>query len=185
MARFHTRYAKATVVQVYAPTEVAADSEKDELYYQLQGVIDEIPSFDIKLVIFDFNTKLSGDRRAIPTSIGPHGSADDINDNGERLLSLCSTSGISIGNTFFKHKRIHKNTWTSQDGNTSNEIDYTRWRSSLQDVRAYRGADIGSDHNLDIGKIHLKLKKATTSGMKKTYATERLKELTASENFPH
>ena len=116
MARFYTRHAKVTVVQVYAPTEVAADSEKDELYDQLQGVIDEIPSFDIKLVMGDLNVKLSGDRRGIPSSIGPHGSADDINDNGERLLSLCSTSGLSIGNTFFKQKRIHKNTWTSPDG---------------------------------------------------------------------
>ena len=132
MARFHTRHAKVTVVQVYAPTEVAADSEKDEFYDQLQGVIDEIPSFDIKLVMGDLNAKLSGDRRGIPSSIGPHGSADDINDNGERMLSLCSTSGLSIGNTFVKHKSIHKKTWTSPDGNTSNEIDYicinNRWR---------------------------------------------------------
>ena len=89
---------------------MAADSEKDEFYDQLPGVIDEIQSFDIKLVIGDFNAKLSGDRRGIPTSIVPHGPADDINDNGELLLSLCSTSGLSIGNTFFKHKRIHKKT---------------------------------------------------------------------------
>ena len=58
-----------------------------------------------------------------------------------------------------------------------------RWRSSLQDVRAYRGADVGSDHNLVIGKIHLKLKKATKPEVKKTYATETLKEQTSSENF--
>ena len=57
-----------------------------------------------------------------------------------------------------------------------------RWRSSLQDVRAYRGADVGSDHNLVIGKIHLTPKKATKPEVKKTYATEKLKELTASEN---
>ena len=71
------------MVQVYAPTEVAANSEKDIKFCdQLQGVIDEIPSFDIKLVMGDLNAKLSGDRRGIPSSIGPHGSADDINDNG-------------------------------------------------------------------------------------------------------
>ena len=56
---------KSQVVQVYAPSEVAADSEKDELYDQLQGVIDEIPSFDIKLVMGDLNAKVSGDRRGI------------------------------------------------------------------------------------------------------------------------
>ena len=57
-----------------------------------------------------------------------------------------------------------------------NEIDYmciyNRWRSSLQDGWAYRGADVGSDHNLVIGKIHLKLKKATTPEVMKTYATD-------------
>ena len=57
------------------------------------------------------------------------------------------------------------------------------WRSSLQDIRAYRGADVGSDHNLVIGKIHLKLKKATKPEVKKTYATEKRKEQAASENF--
>ena len=60
----------------------------------------------------------------MPSSAGTHGSADDINENGERLLSLCSTSGLSIGNTFVRHKRIHKKAWTSPDVNTSNEIDY-------------------------------------------------------------
>ena len=84
MARFHIRHAKVTMVHVYAPTEVAADSEKDELYDQLQSMIDEIPSFGIKLEMRDFNANLSGDRRGIPSSIGPNGSADDINDNGER-----------------------------------------------------------------------------------------------------
>ena len=72
-------------------------------------------------------------------------------------------------------------------GNTSNEIDdiciNNRWHSSLQDVRAYRGADVGSDHNLVIGKIYLKLNKATESEVKKTYATEKRKEQTASDNF--
>ena len=89
---------------------MAADSEKDEFYDQLQGVIDDIPSFDITLVMGGLNAKLSGDRRVVPSSLGPHGSADDINDNGERKLSLSSTSGISIGNTVFKHKRTRKKT---------------------------------------------------------------------------
>ena len=53
-----------------------------------------------------------------------------------------------------------------------------QWRSSLHDA-----ADVGSDHNLVVGKIHVKLKKATKPEVNKTYATEKLKEQTASENF--
>ena len=122
MARFHTRQSHRGAC--LRSNRGGRDSEKDEFYNQLQGVIDDIPSFDITLVMGDLNAKLSGDRRGVPSSIGPHGSADDINDNGERKLSLSSTSGVSIGNTVFKHKRTRKKTWTSPDGNTSNEIDY-------------------------------------------------------------
>ena len=46
----------------------------------------------------------------------------------------------------------------------------------MPDVRAYRGADVGSDHNLVISKIHMKLKEATKPEVKKTYATKKFKE---------
>ena len=35
-----------------------------------------------------------------------------------------------------------------------------KWRRSLQDVKTRRLADAGSDHNLLIGKLALKLRKA-------------------------
>ena len=42
-----------------------------------------------------------------------------------------------------------------------------KWRSSLQDVRTYKAADINSDHYLVIAKIKLKLKKVEIAGTKK------------------
>ncbi|KAJ8386425.1 hypothetical protein AAFF_G00170220 [Aldrovandia affinis] len=178
-ARLYTRHAKVTIVQVYAPTEVASEEEKDIFYTQLQGVLEEIPSYDIKLLIGDFNAKLDSDRRGLHTTVGPHGSASSTNDNGERLLMLTSTNGLSIGNTFFKHKQIHKMTWVLPDGNTRNELDYictsTRWCSSLVGVRSHRGADVGSDHYLVVGKIRLKLKKVQTVWLKRPYAVDKLK----------
>jgi len=52
-------------------------------------------------------------------------SAKSTNDNGERLLTLGSTSNLSIWNTFLVDKRIiHKTTWTSQDDIIKNAIDY-------------------------------------------------------------
>ena len=84
------------------------------------------------------------------------------NDNGERLKILCNLNDISIGNTFLKHKRIHKLTWLSPDHLTQNEIDYmsmsSRWQSLLQDVHIFRGADCGSEHFLVVAKVKIKFK---------------------------
>ena len=53
--------------------------------------------------------------------------------------------------------------WTSPDGQHRNQIDYIlcsqRWRSSIQTAKTRPGADFGSDHELLIAKLRLKLKK--------------------------
>ena len=49
-------------------------------------------------------------------------------------------------------------------GQHQNQIDYIlcsqRWRSSIQSTKIRQGADCGSDHELLIAKLRLKLKKA-------------------------
>ena len=145
-------------------------------------MLDDIPSHDIKLIMGDFNANLDGNRQGFTTAKGPHGSADLTNDNVKRFTLLCNSNGISIGNTFFKHKRIHKTTWTSPDGSTLNEIDYvcisSRWRSSLHDVRTFRGADVASDHNLVVAKIRLRLKKMSAKKSVRPFAVEKIKDKT-------
>ena len=52
---------------------------------------------------------------------------------------------------------------TPSDGQYQNQIDYIicnqRWRSSIQSEKTRPGADCGSDHELLIAKLRLKLKK--------------------------
>ena len=51
----------------------------------------------------------------------------------------------------------------AQEGQYQNQIDYIlcsqRWRSSIQSAKTSLGADCGSDHELLIAKLRLKLKK--------------------------
>ena len=179
-ARFQSKHTKTTIVQVYAPTEDADEDDKDKFYDQLQDTIDDIPSHDIKLLIGDMNAQISKNRQGIEHVIGPHATSCKTNDNGERLILFCSMNNLCIGNTYFAHKSIHKKTWRSPDGHTKNEIDYIcinkRWRSTIQDVRAYRGADVGTDHHLVRASLRLRFKRQKERITVRPYAIEKLKD---------
>ena len=52
-------------MQIYAPTDTADKEEKEEFYSQLQDTLDEIPTYDVKLLIGDFSAQISGELAAI------------------------------------------------------------------------------------------------------------------------
>ena len=68
-----------------------------------------------------------------------------------------------IANVFFQQHKRRLYTWTLQDGQQRDQIDYIlcsqRWRSSIQSTKTRPGADCGSDHEPLITKFRLKLKK--------------------------
>ena len=70
---------------------------------------------------------------------------------------------LVIANTLLQQHKRRRYTWTSPDGQHRNQIDYIlcsqRWRSSIQSAKTRSGADCGSDHELLIAKLRLKLKK--------------------------
>ena len=69
----------------------------------------------------------------------------------------------------------------------TNEIDYicisSRWRLSLHDVQTFRGADVGSDNNLVIARIDLRLKKTKTVTSVRPFTTEKLKDSDVANSF--
>ena len=70
-------------------------------------------------------------------------------------------TNIHIYNKPYHKRRLYR--WTSPDGQHQNQIDYIlcsqRWRSFIQSAKTRLGADCGSDRELLIAKIRLKLKK--------------------------
>ena len=79
-------------------------------------------------------------------------------------MSFWALNNLAIASTMLPHKEIHRYTWTSPNGQCHNQIDRVAVRSnfkrSVQDVRAHRGADCASDHNLVIAKALLKLNRS-------------------------
>ena len=85
------------------------------------------------------------------------------NEAGKRLIEFCQENSLVIENTLCQQHKRRFYTWTSQDGQHQNQIDYIlcsqRWRSSIHSAKTRPGADCGSDHELLIGKFRIKLKK--------------------------
>ncbi|XP_056017310.1 craniofacial development protein 2-like [Ostrea edulis] len=186
-ARFYSTYAKLSVIACCAPTEVAEEEDKNIFYEKLQELIETTPRHDILVVLGDLNAKVGNENIGKEATMGMHG-IGERNNNGERLVELCEENSLVIGGTIFKHRDIHKQTWTSPDDHTNNQIDHIiinrRRRGSLQDVRVKRGADIGSDHSLVIAKIKLKLRKVRKKTERKLRLdVDKLKEPSIQRNF--
>ena len=53
--------------------------------------------------------------------MGKHG-LGQRNDSGEGLCDMCDMNELVTTGTLFPHKTIHKVTWVSPGGNTTNQI---------------------------------------------------------------
>ena len=79
------------------------------------------------------------------------------------MTEFCQKNAPVIANTLFQQHKRRLHTWTSPDDQYQNKTDYILcsqiWRSSIQSAKTRPGADCGSDHEILLAKIRLKLKK--------------------------
>ena len=157
--RLQCKPVNMTVLQVYAPTSTAEEGDMEDFYEKVQHVVDEIPRGDVLYVIGDWNAKVGQDETNGTT--GRFG-LGERNERGDQLVEFCSRNDFQIMNTFFKLHARRLYTWRSPDQTTRNQIDYiickTRWRNSVRRVTTLPGADCGTDHNLLIAYVKIKLK---------------------------
>ena len=187
-ARFWSKYIKTTVIQVYAPTNDADEDDKESFYDQLQKVVDKTPRHDILLLLGDMNAKIGSKLEGEDGIVGSYGLKCVRNENGEKFVSFCGLNNLAIATTMFPHKDIHLHTWTSPNHEHKNQIDHVaingKFKRSVNDVRVMRGADVGSDHNLLITKLKLKLHKVQGKAIKsKRYESCKLKIPEIKERF--
>ena len=188
-ARFHSRLRNISIVQVYASTEAAENEIKSAFYSSLSGVLSKIPKGDICICMGDFNSKVGADNDGFQHVMGKHG-VGTRNNNGSLLLDFCSQFGLMVGGTLFLHKTSHKTTWISPGGRTENQIDHfcisKTWRHCLCDVRVKRSADGGSDHQLLVATLKLKvaaIKITAEPVVSRKFNLEKLKAKTTCKDF--
>ena len=78
-------------------------------------------------------------------------------------MDFATANEMVITNTLFKQHRRRLFTWTSPDGNTRNQIYYfgihERWKTSVVNTKTLPGADCGSDNELLMMSMRVKIKK--------------------------
>ena len=72
-ARFFSRFAKLTIIQLYSPTNEADEADKDTFYEQLQREIAKVPKHDILMVMGDANAKVGKSNEGWERVMGQEG----------------------------------------------------------------------------------------------------------------
>ena len=164
-----------TFIQVYAPTSTADEEEMDYVYDALQKAIDITPKGDIMYVIGDWNAKVGKQKTAGITGRFGLGTR---NGRGDTMVDFCSRNSLVVMNTMFKQHARRLYTWKSPDKITRNQIDYIlctgRWKSSIKRVTTIPGADCGTDHNLLIAIVKIKLKQTNRNKTTPKYDLENI-----------
>ena len=117
--RFQGKPFNLTVIQVYAPTSNAEETEVERFYEDLQDLLEPTPKKDVLFIIQDWNAKVGS--QETPGITGKLGLGVQ-NEAGQRLIEFCQKNALVIANTVFQQHKRRLYTWTSPDGQHQNQI---------------------------------------------------------------
>ena len=109
LCSFPRRNFNITVIQVCAPTNNAEEAEVEQLYEDLQDLLELTPKKDVRFIIGDRNETVGS--QETPGVTGKFG-LGMWNEAGQRLIEFCQENALVIANTLFQQ---HKTTRTSPD----------------------------------------------------------------------
>ena len=92
-----------TVIQVYASTRNAEETEAEWFYEDLQDLLELTPKKVVLFIVGDWNAKVGS--QELPGVIRKFGLGVQ-NEAGQRLIEFCQENALVIANTCFQqHKR--------------------------------------------------------------------------------
>jgi hypothetical protein len=114
--------------------------------------LDEINKNDYLLIAGDMNARISNNK--ITNVMGTNGEAT-INNIGEKLIDFCTFNNLKIMNTYFRHKNIHKYTWSARGSQSIIDYFITNGKAAkiIQDIRVHRGMELDTDQYLLYAKV--------------------------------
>ena len=111
---------KLKIVCAYAPQELRPLSEKNAFYHLLNEHCKIKKGYQL-VVAGDMNATAD---YCVSFVGGKKSEIVNANDNGNRFGEFLIKEELALLNTWFEHKKLHKDTWYSNAGNCSKTIDY-------------------------------------------------------------
>ncbi|XP_029174698.1 uncharacterized protein LOC114943274 [Nylanderia fulva] len=190
LLQLHGKPFDINLIQIYAPTsEKRYDNDVEVLYDTIRDTLQGLQSDNVNLVMGDFNAKIGQGRRT--DIVGDHGLGES-NERGDRLFEFCQETEMVVTNTWYKLPKRRLYTWKSPlDGGSNpepvrNQIDYVlinkRFRNMVRSIKAYPGADIGSDHNPLVTDLTLRLKCVRSGTASKRIDVSKLRNIETRES---
>ena len=96
------------VIQAYAPTSNAEEAEVEQLYEDIQDLLELTPKKDVLFIIGDWNAKVGS--QETPGVTGKFG-LEVWNEAGQRLIEFCQENALVIANTLFQQHKRRLYTW--------------------------------------------------------------------------
>ncbi|KAL1446687.1 hypothetical protein WDU94_006588 [Cyamophila willieti] len=183
LVKLDTHPVNTTIIQVYMPTALHEDRYVEEIYDEIQTLLDQTNGDENVILMGDFNARV-GRGEDLPY-VGQYG-LGERNERGDRLVEFCAKNKFVITNTWFKHHNRRIYTYKSPGDRYRTQIDYIivreRYRNQIKDSRSYAGPDIASDHNMVMAKGILKFKNLKKKNTKK-WDMKLLKEDARKKNY--
>lgn len=160
--KMNTNVGPVKFVCVYAPTMCSPPDVKDQFYELLDDTIKQIPKSEHSYILGDFNARVGSDHRAWSSNLG-HFGVGKMNENGQRLLEICSFHELCVTNTFFKNKPQHQVSWRHPRSKQWHQLDMIITKRKMlhhvKNTRTYHSADCNTDHSLVVSSIKIIPKK--------------------------
>ena len=111
--RFQGKPFNITVVQVYAPTSNAEETEAERFCEDLPGLLELTPRKDVLFITGDWNAKVgSQETPGVTCKFG----LGVWNEAGQRLIEFCQENMLVMAHTLFQQHKRKLYTWTSPGG---------------------------------------------------------------------
>ena len=111
--RFHGKPFNITLIQVYALTSNAEETEVEQFCEDIQDLLELTPKKDVLFIIGDWNAKVgSQETPGVTDKFG----LGIQNEAGQRLIEFCQENALVIENILFQQHKRRLYTWTSPEG---------------------------------------------------------------------